>query len=90
MTPVRGSLSPCPFCDGQGLLTFERGPEVEPCTDCNGTGRVYSDEAYRGLFAELLRQKGVFLDPEMRLLLLGLDALDTRLRVLEDDVHRSS
>jgi hypothetical protein len=88
--PVRGSLSPCPFCDGQGLLTFERGPEVEPCTECKGTGRVYSDPAYKGLFAELLRQKGLFLAADMRLLLLGLDALDERLGALEDDAHRSS
>jgi hypothetical protein len=87
--PVRGSLSPCPLCDGQGLLTFERGPEVEPCTECNGTGRVYSDRTYKGLFAELLKQKGIFLDADMRLLLLGLDALDERLRALEDDAHRS-
>jgi hypothetical protein len=88
--PVRGSLSPCPFCDGQGLLTFERGPEVEPCTECKGTGRVYGDPMFRGLFAELLRQKGVFLDADMRLLLLGLDALDQRLEALEVDASRSS
>jgi hypothetical protein len=84
---VRGSLSPCPFCEGRGLLTFERGPEVEPCTECNGTGRLYTDPTLRGLFAELLRQKGVFLDADMRLLLLGLDALDERLAAVEAEAR---
>jgi hypothetical protein len=78
-----GRLSPCPFCDGQGLLTFERGPAVEPCKECSGSGRTFSDADYRGLFAELLRDNGVFLDKDMRLLLLGLDALDRRLHALE-------
>ena len=82
---ARGSLSPCSSCGGQGLLTFESGPEVEPCTDCQGTGRVYSDRTLKGLFAELLKQKGVLLDPDMRLLLIGLDALDRRVQGLEDD-----
>jgi hypothetical protein len=84
---MRGRLGPCPSCDGQGLLAFDRGPGVEPCTECNGTGRVYSDPTYRGLFAELLRQRGSSLDPDTRLILLGLDALDRRLRALEDDGH---
>ena len=82
---ARGRLSPCSSCGGQGLLTFETGPAVEPCTDCRGTGRVYSDSTLRGLFAEMLRQKGVLLDPDMRLLLVGLDALDERVQALEDD-----
>jgi len=33
----------------------------------------------------MLRQQGVLLDPDMRLLLVGLDALDERVRALEDD-----
>jgi len=33
----------------------------------------------------MLRQKGVLLDPDMRLLLVGLDALDERVQALEDD-----
>lgn len=82
--PGTGFLSPCPICGGQGLLTFERGPSVEPCGDCAGTGRIYSDAGYRGLFTALLRERGVFLDADMRLLLVGLAALDRRLQVIED------
>ena len=78
-----GRLSPCPFCDGQGLLAFERGPVVEPCQECSGAGRIFSDADYRGLFAELLRDKGVFLDKDMRLLLLGLASLERRLDAIE-------
>jgi hypothetical protein len=84
-----GGLSPCPFCEGRGLATFDRGPEVEPCSECKGTGRLYSDESFKGIFAALLKEKGVFLDADMRLLLLSLDALDQRLVTLEDDAGRS-
>ena len=79
-----GRLSACPSCAGKGLLTFESGPAVEPCRECNGSGRIYDDPAYRGLFTELLREEGVLLDEDMRLLLLGLEALDVRLSKLED------
>ena len=82
-----GRLSPCPFCNGQGLVAFDRGPEVEPCSECKGIGRLYSDASFRGIFAELLREKGVFLDADMRLLLLGLDAVDRRLSTIEDSTH---
>jgi hypothetical protein len=57
---------------------------VEPCRECNGSGRTYDDPTYRGLFSELLREKGVLLDADIRLLLLGLEALDTRVADLED------
>lgn len=66
------------------MLAFERGPEVEPCRECAGTGRQYSEPGYRGMFDALLREKGVLLDPDMRLLLLALDALDRRLTTLEE------
>jgi hypothetical protein len=78
-----GRLSPCPFCDGQGLLTFESGPAVEPCKECSGAGQLFSDGDYRGLFAALLREKGVFLDKDVRLMLLGLAALERRVQALE-------
>ncbi len=84
--PVRGRLSPCPSCGGRGLLTFERGPGVEPCTVCLGAGRVYSDPDLRGVFAALLEEKGVLLEADMRLLLLGLDAIDRRVAALEDGI----
>jgi len=76
-------LSPCPFCDGQGLVTFERGPAVEPCRECLGAGRIYADPSFKGVFAALLSEKGVFLDRDMRLLLTALDALDRRVGELE-------
>ncbi len=75
------------MCDGRGLVTFDRGPAVEPCTQCAGTGRIFSDRDYRGLFSALLRESGVFLDADMRLLLVGLEALDRRLQVVEDAVR---
>lgn len=78
-----GRLSACPFCEGRGLLTFESGPAVEPCRECDGSGQIYDDPAYRGLFSELLREKGVLLDADIRLLLLGLEALEARLTELE-------
>lgn len=81
---MRGGLDACPFCEGRGVLTFERGPGVEPCTECAGTGRTYSEPEYRGLFEAIMRDRGVLLDPDMRLLLLGLDALDKRLTALEE------
>lgn len=81
---MQGSLSPCPFCDGQGLITFAGGPAVEPCTECGGVGQIFSDPTYRGVFAALLRQKGVLLDADMRLLLLALAEIDRRLQRLED------
>ena len=72
------------MCQGKGLLTFERGPAVEPCRECRGAGRTYNDSTYRGLFSELLREKGIFLDSDVRLMLLGLEALDMRIAALED------
>lgn len=83
---MRGGLGDCPFCEGRGVLAFETGPEVEPCRECSGTGRTYSDPRYRGLFEAILREKGVLLDPDMRLLLLGLAALDERVAMLEEAV----
>jgi len=80
-----GALRPCPFCQGEGLVTFESGPAVEPCRECRGAGRLYSDPDFRGVFEALLREKGVFLDREMRLLLLALDALDARVADLAAD-----
>jgi hypothetical protein len=81
--PLQHSLSPCPFCDGQGLLRFENGPDVEPCVECSGTGRLYSDPQFSGLFDALVREKGVFLDADMRLLLVGLAALERRIAAVE-------
>ena len=83
-----GRLTPCPFCEGAGLLTFDSGPAVEPCGECRGTGRIYSDVEYRGLFDELLRERGVFLEADMRLLLMGLRALEARLEKIEAVVDR--
>jgi hypothetical protein len=57
---------------------------VEPCRECRGSGRTYDDPTYRGLFGELLREKGVLLDADIRLLLLALEALDARVADLED------
>lgn len=82
-----GGLGVCPFCEGIGVVAFERGPEVEPCSDCRGTGRTYGEPEYRGLFEAIMRDRGVLLDPDMRLLLLGLDALDKRLAALENDAR---
>lgn len=79
-----GGLGICPFCHGRGVAAFERGPEVEPCAECAGTGRTYGEPGYRGLFDAIMRDRGVLLDPDMRLLLIGLDALDRRLAALED------
>jgi hypothetical protein len=74
----------CPICGGSGLATFEgAGPSVEPCTSCRGTGRLIDDLATA--FTELLREKGVMLDRDMRLLLLALEALESRVRRLEAD-----
>jgi hypothetical protein len=67
-------------------LTFEHGPAVEPCRECGGAGRIYSDPGLRGLFSELLRDKGVFLDRDMRLLLLGLESLDRRIQAVESEL----
>ncbi len=78
-----GGLSPCPFRDGRGIVTFERAPEVEPCTECRGSGRLYTDAEYRGVFDALLHEKGIFADRDLRLLLLGLSALERRLSELE-------
>ncbi len=69
-------------------MTFDRGPAVEPCTRCAGTGRSFSDPEYRGLFTSLLRESGVFLEADMRLLLVGLEALDRRLQVVEETIRR--
>ncbi len=80
---LQHSPSPCPFCDGRGLLRFESGPEVEPCTECRGTGRLYGDPEFRGLFDALVREKGIFLDADMRLLLVGLAALERRVAAIE-------
>lgn len=79
-----GGLGVCPFCEGKGVLAFDRGPEVEPCGECGGTGRTYGEPRYRGLFEAIIRDRGVLLDPDMRLLLLGLDALDRRVAALEN------
>jgi hypothetical protein len=78
-----GRLLPCAACSGEGLLQFERGPGVEPCRACSGTGRTYTGERYRGVFAAMIREKGAFLDRDVRLLLVGLDALERRVRELE-------
>jgi hypothetical protein len=64
-------------------MTYESGPSVEPCRECNGAGRLPSDPGFRGTFGALLREKGVFLDRDMRLLLLALDKLDERLAAVE-------
>ena len=81
-----GRLSACPFCEGKGLLTFESGPAVEPCRECRGSGRIYDDPGYRGLFSEMLRE-GVLLDADIRLLLIGLEALEARIGNVEDAIH---
>ena len=49
-----GRLLPCAECGGDGLLRFERGPAVEPCRACSGTGRTYTGERYRGVFAAMI------------------------------------
>jgi hypothetical protein len=78
-----GRLLPCAECGSEGLLQFERGPAVEPCRACSGTGRTYTGERYRGVFAAMIDEKGTFLDRDIRLLLVGLDALDRRVSELE-------
>ena len=78
-----GRLLPCGECGGEGLLRFERGPAVEPCRACSGTGWTYTGDGYRGMFAALIEEKGVLLDRDVRLLLVGLDALERRVRELE-------
>lgn len=72
----------CPICSGSGLATFEGGgPSVEQCTSCKGTGRTIDDLG--SAFRVLLREKGVMLDRDMRLLLLALEALEGRVSELE-------
>lgn len=75
-------MTRCPFCEGTGLALFEgAGPSVEICSECDGTGRLLSEK--RGVFRELMREKGVMLTTEMRLLLVALDELERRLDELE-------
>ena len=74
-------LTPCPFCDGKGAQAFETGPPVELCSQCGGTGRLVRD--WRGMFAALAADKGVFLDADMRLLLAALADLEERVVALE-------
>ena len=71
----------CPFCKGTGAETFDTGPAVEICTQCRGTGRLLGSR--RRVFASLLEEKGVFLDAEMRLLLVALADLEERIDGLE-------
>jgi hypothetical protein len=44
---------------------------------------VFSDPQYRGVFAAMISEGGVFVDPQWRLLLEALNALDTRVGELE-------
>jgi hypothetical protein len=44
---------------------------------------VFSDPQYRGVFAALINEGGVFLEPQGRLLLEALNALDARVAELE-------
>jgi len=74
-------LPECPFCKGTGAETFETGPAVEICSQCRGTGRLLGSR--RKVFASLLDEKGVFLDVEMRLLLVALAELEERLDAIE-------
>jgi hypothetical protein len=76
-------LGICPQCQGAGAIGFETGPAAEPCTGCQGTGRTYPEPQWRGLFREMINEKGVLLDPEWRLLLEGLVALEERVATLE-------
>ena len=85
-----GRLAPCPECGGEGLIRFETGPAVEPCRACSGTGRTYTYPDMRGVFAALIREKGSFLDKDVRLLLVGLDALEARVRRLEEQPESQS
>ena len=86
---THGRLTPCPECGGEGLLRFDTGPAVEPCRACSGTGRSYTRPDLHGVFAALIREKGSFLDKDVRLLLVGLDALEERVRRLEEQAARS-
>ena len=83
-----GHLWMCPICEGQGTVVFESGPAAEPCTSCDGTGQCYSDPELRGLFEAMIEDRGVMLDPAMRLLLNGLAALDARVASLERELRR--
>jgi hypothetical protein len=76
-------LGTCPQCQGAGAVGFETGPAAEPCTGCKGTGRTYSEQDWRGVFRAMIDEKGVLLDPEWRLLLEGLAALESRVAALE-------
>jgi hypothetical protein len=80
---VRPSLAVCTECGGKGAIGFDRGPAAEPCTRCRGTGRMFSDPEYRGVFAAMISEGGVFVDPQWRLLLEALNALDKRVWELE-------
>ena len=44
---------------------------------------MFSDPQYRGVFAAMIGEGGALLDPQWRLLLEALDALDNRVRALE-------
>ena len=70
------------------MITFERGPSVEACPRCRGAGRVYGDPSFRGVFAAMIAERGIFLDPDLRLLLEALNALDERVCRVESELAR--
>jgi hypothetical protein len=68
------------------VVTFDTGPAVELCSECRGTGRVVT--RWHGVFAGLVKEKGVLLDSEMRLLLVALDELEQRVDALQRDAAK--
>lgn len=74
-------LAECPVCGGTGAATYETGPAVEICSRCRGSGRLVGD--CRGVFGELLLERGVLLSTDMRLLLVALDELEQRVDRLD-------